>query len=248
MSEDFLARWSRRKQEARRQEGEPAPPRVPETEPPAPAGAPEAGAQEAAGAAEAELGEEDILRLPSIDDLTADSDITVFMRKGVPEKLRNAALRRMWSLDPNIRDFVSEAREYAYDWNAPDGIPGFGGALPPPDEIEKLAARIVGAGKGDSPESSGSSPRAGAVSQNRESASRESVADEGAASQPQGIEPAALNSVQPPQLRETVAVEPVTAKARDDEGAAGSKAAPQHGAQQEFKPLKPRRHGGARPL
>ena len=50
----------------------------------------------------------------------------------------------MWSLDPNIRDFVSEAREYAYDWNVPGGVPGSGGALPPADEIRKLAEQIVG--------------------------------------------------------------------------------------------------------
>jgi hypothetical protein len=67
----------------------------------------------------------------------------MFLRKGVPEPLRNAALRRMWSLDPNIRDFVSEAREYAYDWNTPGGVPG-SGALPASEEVARMAARIVG--------------------------------------------------------------------------------------------------------
>ena len=59
-----------------------------------------------------------------MDELTPETDITVFLRKGVPEFLKNAALRRMWSLDPAIRDYVSEAREYAYDWNVPGGVPG----------------------------------------------------------------------------------------------------------------------------
>jgi hypothetical protein len=48
----------------------------------------------------------------------------------------------MWSLDPKIRDFVGDAREYAYDWNAPGGVPGYG-PLPTTDDILRMAARIV---------------------------------------------------------------------------------------------------------
>jgi hypothetical protein len=62
----------------------------------------------------------------------------------VPEPLRNAALRRMWSLDPKIRDFVSEAREYAYDWNVPGGVPGSGPLQATAEEVARMAARIVG--------------------------------------------------------------------------------------------------------
>ena len=29
-------------------------------------------------------------------------------------------------LDPAIRDFVGHARDYAYDWNTPGGVPGSG--------------------------------------------------------------------------------------------------------------------------
>src|SRR3546814_4496941 len=40
--------------------------------------------------------------LPSLEDLTAESDLTAFLREGVPESLKKAALRKMWSLDPAI--------------------------------------------------------------------------------------------------------------------------------------------------
>ena len=145
-SENFLSRWSRRKGAVRAAE-------APDRPPPAPADPAEGEAateavapddRQAAGAGGDALTPDEIARLPSVDDLTAEMDLSVFLRKGVPDGLRKAALRRMWSLDPKIRDFVSEAREYAYDWNVPGGVPGSGGALPPADEIRKLAEQIVG--------------------------------------------------------------------------------------------------------
>ena len=63
--------------------------------------------------------------LPRLEDLTPESDLSAFLRKGVPEALKLAALRRMWSLDPAIRDHVGPA-EYAWDFNDPGAIAGFG--------------------------------------------------------------------------------------------------------------------------
>ena len=63
--------------------------------------------------------------LPRLEDLTAESDLAAFLRKGVPDALKNAALRKMWSLDPAIRDHVGLA-ECAWDFNRPESIPGFG--------------------------------------------------------------------------------------------------------------------------
>src|SRR3546814_4122009 len=56
---------------------------------------------------------------------------TTLFRSGVPESLKKAALRKMWSLDPAIRDHVGLA-ECAWDFNRPGSIPGFGpiGATP----------------------------------------------------------------------------------------------------------------------
>ena len=117
MSGEFLSRWSRRKLEVKQAE---------ET---APAEAPEGGPDAAPGAEELspeELSPEELAALPPVESLTAQSDIAAFLRKGVPQALRNAALRRAWALDPDIRDYVGDARDYAYDWNVPGGVPGTG--------------------------------------------------------------------------------------------------------------------------
>lgn len=142
MSGDFLSRWSRRKQAARRAETRP------EAEPDEslPAARAEAGAPEepvAAAEEEPTLSAEEIEALPKLDELTPDSDLSAFLRKGVPEGMRNAALRRMWSLDPAIRDFVGEARDYAWDWNTPGGVPGSGELLPGQD-VRAMVRQVFG--------------------------------------------------------------------------------------------------------
>ncbi|HVL71496.1 MAG TPA: DUF3306 domain-containing protein, partial [Beijerinckiaceae bacterium] len=110
MSEDFLSRWSRRKRAATE-----TPAEAPAADAPASVPIDEAEAGEPAPAAEAEITAEELERLPKPEEITLETDLTAFFRKGVPQALRNAVLRRAWALDPAIRDFVSEAREYAYD-------------------------------------------------------------------------------------------------------------------------------------
>jgi hypothetical protein len=63
--------------------------------------------------------------LPSIDSITADTDIVAFLKSGVPTALTRAALRRAWTSDPAIREFIGIA-ENQWDFNDPNGIPGFG--------------------------------------------------------------------------------------------------------------------------
>jgi Protein of unknown function (DUF3306) len=63
--------------------------------------------------------------LPSIDSITADTDIVAFLRSDVPTELTRAALRRAWTSDPAIRDFIGVA-ENQWDFNDPNGIAGFG--------------------------------------------------------------------------------------------------------------------------
>jgi hypothetical protein len=134
-ADDFLSRWSRRKLEAKRPEPSEAPEPAAEAPPAAevqdPDGLPETGPPP---------------DLPRPEDLTAESDLSAFLRDGIPERLRNAALRRMWSLDPSIRDFVGDARDYAYDWNTPGGVPGFGPILPS-DDVQGMVAAIFGSGE-----------------------------------------------------------------------------------------------------
>jgi hypothetical protein len=63
--------------------------------------------------------------LPSIDSITADTDIVAFLKFDVPTELTRAALRQAWISDPAIRDFVGIA-ENQWDFNDPNGISGFG--------------------------------------------------------------------------------------------------------------------------
>lgn len=129
--DDFLSRWSRRKQaaaaEAKRARDVP-----PEQQPAAP--------PQSAATAEPEF---DVSTLPPIDQITAITDVRDFLRSGVPVELTRAALRRAWSADPAIRDFVGLA-ENAWDFTAPDTIPGFGPLEASPEEIRRLVDRIVG--------------------------------------------------------------------------------------------------------
>ena len=86
----FLARWSQRKQEAKQPEPKPDAPVVDAGPPAEPV-------------AEGDAGPEfDLSSLPKLEEMTATTDITAFLRKGVPEHLRNAALRKSWALDPAI--------------------------------------------------------------------------------------------------------------------------------------------------
>ena len=57
----------------------------------------------------------DIAKLPDIESLTADSDFTVFMRKGVPKSLQRRALRKLWASDP-IFAFQDGLTDYQDDY------------------------------------------------------------------------------------------------------------------------------------
>jgi hypothetical protein len=138
--EGFLARWSRRKHEAETAAPEPAEPTT------APEGPDHPPTSEPPDIADI------VAKLPSIEEITATTDIRAFLAPGVPSELRLAALRRAWSTDPAIRDFIGLA-ENQWDFNAPDGVPGFG-SLVDPDEVRRLLAKVVG---GDDTEASPSS-------------------------------------------------------------------------------------------
>lgn len=138
MSEDFLSRWARRKAQVRAAESEAAP-EIEGTE------AAHASLEVAAEAEveEPELTAEEIAALPAIESLDAQSDFTVFLRRGVPAALKSAALRRLWVTDPAIRDFVGEARDYAWDWNIAGDVPG-SGPLAPGTDVQGMVRRIFG--------------------------------------------------------------------------------------------------------
>jgi len=128
--EEFLARWSRRKREANAS-AVAADEIVPDDVQSAPS-EPAEGEQEV-----------DLSTLPPIDSITSATDITAFLRKGIPQELTRAALRRAWSADPAIRDFVGLA-ENAWDFNDPNAMPGFGPLDCSEGELAELVDRIVG--------------------------------------------------------------------------------------------------------
>jgi Protein of unknown function (DUF3306) len=119
--ESLLLRWARLKQAAKAAEeidaasvgSEPAP--VPETP-------------------------FDPASLPSIQSIAADTDIVAFLRTGVPAELTRAALRRAWTSDPAIRDFIGIA-ENQWDFNDPNAIPGFGPLVSAESGVD-LAAQV----------------------------------------------------------------------------------------------------------
>jgi hypothetical protein len=84
----------------------------------------------------------DVTSLPSIDSITLDTDIRAFLQAGVPEDLKRSALRRAWTTNPAIRDFIGIA-ENQWDFNDPNGIPGFG-PLRDTDNIPMLVAQALG--------------------------------------------------------------------------------------------------------
>ena len=137
--ENFLERWSKRKLA----KGEPA---APEQD----AGAPQAEPHNAAPASAMETNATNVApkgqvfdpaSLPSIESIGANTDVTAFLRPGVPPDLTHAALRRAWSSDPAIRDFVGLV-ENGWDFNDPNAMAGFGpiGA----GEAARLLAQAMG--------------------------------------------------------------------------------------------------------
>jgi hypothetical protein len=148
-SEGFLGRWSRKKIEGE-SEAPDAPRTMDESTPDEP-GLHGRRADDAkisvnkSPAKAAPPPEFDLASLPSLDSITAATDVRAFLSPGVPKELARAALRRAWSADPAIRDFVGLA-ENAWDFTDPTAMAGFG-ELPPGYDVKKLVAQIFSDGE-----------------------------------------------------------------------------------------------------
>jgi hypothetical protein len=141
--EKFLTRWSRRKREVEQNEA-PASPETAAMEPD-PALPPEAvtsDSPEGQGETQAQVQPFDPASLPPIESITAQTDIRGYFAPGVPSDLARAALRRVWSADPAIRDFIGLS-ENAWDFNAPETIPGFG-PITASDDVAGMMRRMLG--------------------------------------------------------------------------------------------------------
>ena len=128
-AEDFLARWSRHKQLAAARVREPADTAIPAKPSDPPPVSPE------------HVEDVSSPSLPPIETLEAGSDITPFLAPGVPAELTRQALRRIWTADPAIRDFIGLS-ENAWDFTAAGGVPGFGALSA--DDAGRLVARALG--------------------------------------------------------------------------------------------------------
>ncbi len=137
-SENFLTRWSSRKLASRgqpaRQDAEHAP-------------RDENGAVENSAIAEprndAELRANapfDPAQLPPLDSIGAETNIADFLRKEVPPDLTRAALRRAWTSDPAIKNFVGLV-ENGWDFNDPAAMSGFGPISA--EEVARLAGKVI---------------------------------------------------------------------------------------------------------
>jgi uncharacterized protein DUF3306 len=227
----FLARWSQRKQEAKQ----------PEPKQDAPAGESVESSGLPAPQDDDVTPDFDPSMLPTLEELTGSTDITGFLRKGVPEHLRNAALRKSWALDPAIRNYVNPALEYAYDWNAPGGVPG-GGELGAGVDVARLVSQIMGESAAETINSEANYSEVGALHSSVEPSERDLP------SKPQEDLPVqSLRLSNEPATAETEAVsmangdvgEPAPIEESQKESRLAQPVAPQ-------QPL--RRHGTAKPI
>lgn len=148
----FLARWSRLKRQGGAEPAE-------ERQTPAPTGPAkdEVTPAEANTAAESDPSADDdtvpIEELPPIESIDANTDLTPWLKKKLPAEWKQAALRKLWASDEFISTYIGPV-EYGWDWNAPDGVPGFG-SLRATDNVGSLIAQAMGrrvtGGKADEP-------------------------------------------------------------------------------------------------
>lgn len=132
--ESFFPRWSRRKRSAAATARQSAKPENAENSATSKTAATALPAEEIRSLVDPE-------GLPPIDSIGTGSDIRPFLAAGVPADLARAALRRAWSVDPAIRDFIGLS-ENAWDFNVPGGVPGFGSLTA--EETRRLLAQVMG--------------------------------------------------------------------------------------------------------
>jgi hypothetical protein len=136
-SEGFLSRWSRLKSETSRATGDPAV--EPLADESSPNGTTDGPSRESATASPPPA--VDLASLPPVESIGPGTDIRAFLQAGVPAELVRAALRSAWLTDPRIREFI-EVADNQWDFNAEDGIPGFG-ALGVADASRSLVSRAL---------------------------------------------------------------------------------------------------------
>jgi len=134
--EGFFSAWSRRKRAAAQAEI------ADDTPLPADVEAARSEQHDAAPDPEPVISEEELAALPSLDEITGQTDLQPFMKRGVPEPLRKAAMRKVWLSNTLIAGHDDPAVDYAWDWNAAEGVPGAGGILEV-DRVSKMVDDLI---------------------------------------------------------------------------------------------------------
>ncbi|HEY6381351.1 MAG TPA: DUF3306 domain-containing protein [Pseudolabrys sp.] len=139
--ENFISRWSRRKREAADEKAQGEQPGIADAAKETDRSA--SLNSEESKLANADAAEFDPASLPPIESIEAGTDISAFLRDGVPSELRHAALRRAWSADASIRDFVGLNENYWSDVTGPAGVAGFGD-LDPGVDVKRMVSELFG--------------------------------------------------------------------------------------------------------
>jgi hypothetical protein len=218
--EHFLKRWSRRKLD-------PGKPDEPAAAPPADRDRAKPAEPQAASDAATSPPKPafDVSSLPPIESIDAAADVTAFLKPGVPAELTRAALRRAWSSDPAIRDFVGLA-ENTWDFKS-GAVPGFGSVSV--EDVARLMARLDEFTSPAADDSGAPAPRAAA-------------ADDAAAPPP--VQVAAMTGKEPAADASRLAA-PAPEQGVSSADAAAEEAAPE--TEPETSPPPRPRHGRALP-
>jgi hypothetical protein len=181
----------------------------------------------------------DISKLPSIESITAETDIRSFLTPGVPAALRQAALRQAWSADPKIRNFI-EMAENQFDFNAGGEILGFDFSAPTGD-IRRMVADILGKDRETEseteaqPETAGSDETApGSVPTEQTIAAHRNVTQTVAGVEQSAVESPSAAHIHNDAVRQTQRETNIAAQNND-------------ASQDEDSPASRRSHGGAMP-
>jgi Protein of unknown function (DUF3306) len=131
--ENFLTRWSRRKHKAARQ--------LPKAAQEGGAVAPQRDTDRAASDAVAEGGSiGDSISASEISIGSATDDLCTLLAAGAPAEAMSTALRRAWTSDPAIRDFIGLS-ENSWDFTGSGAIEGFGSLSA--EEARRLLAQAI---------------------------------------------------------------------------------------------------------
>lgn len=169
--ESFLARWSRRKRDTTSKESKPSKPEIAEGE-----NTPAASNTSIPCDIDQPF---DPDSLPPLDSIGPGSNVHPFLAANVPAALKRMALRRAWSTDPAIRDFIGLS-ENAWDFNATGEAPGFGAINE--EVVRQLAKKIVGESGTDVPMSSSTAAKSDQTTQHDDAPDPTEEMDAGARS------------------------------------------------------------------